>query len=68
MLIYLNIENNTVTINNDMYPDADILSVNKYIENNGQIKIELAFNTSNLEQEVLKKFNIGNTNDANNNQ
>lgn len=67
MLIYLNIENNNITVNNDMYPDTDILSVNQYTENNGQIKIELAFNTSALEQEVLKKFNIGNTNDGNNN-
>jgi hypothetical protein len=67
MLIYLNIDsNNNIIVNNDMYPDTNILSVNKYINEDDSVQIELALNTSELEQEILKKNNME-INNGNNN-
>ena len=54
MIIYVNIDKNTgeITVNNDMYPDTDVVQFNpntlENTENN--TKFEIAFNVSSFQQ------------------
>lgn len=60
MIIYINIDKNTddVTVNNDSFPDSEILQFDpntlKVTENN--IKFEIAFNTTFFEEQIFLKW------------
>ena len=57
MIIYVNIDKNTgeITVNNDMYPDTDVVQFNpntlENTENN--TKFEIAFNTTSFENKMF---------------
>ena len=67
MIIYVNFDKNTgqITINNDMYPDTDIVQLNpSSLENTeNTMRFEIAFNTSSFE----KLHNTMENNNGNNN-
>ena len=55
MIIYVNIDKNTgeITVNNDMYPDTDVVQFNpNTLENTeNHTKFEIAFNVSSFQQQ-----------------
>lgn len=70
MLIYIKIDqkNGNISIENDTYINHDSIVVNNVKEENDIQIIELAFNMSAIEQQVLDRLTPKDPNNGNNNQ
>lgn len=70
MLIYIKIDQNDgiITVENDTYIINDSIVVNNVKEENNIKIIELAFNMSSIEQQVLERLTPKDPNNGNNNQ
>jgi hypothetical protein len=61
MIIYVNIDKNTgtITINNDQYPDSDVVQLNPttLVETESATTFEIAFNTTSFENKMFPNTN-----------